>query len=173
MPLSKLKKMIKSDQIMAWKSKADSNQGFKRIMTLESFCEKEKSHILASAVWRVEDFIIENGEVKGQSQANGVRWREFGQGYVASSFVRDQTVLCCLLPVVACGELCQVPVVISLPEQREWQISHMMKQTSVHSLLKHFKMEQKHCVTGITEYSKFIKFWLNHAQSKLWWSSTM
>lgn len=114
MPLSKLKKIFKIGSNL-W----PENQGFKLMTAPESFCGKGKSHILASAVWRVEDFIIENGEVKGQSQANGVRWREFGQGNVASSFVRDQTVLCCLLPVVACSKLCQVPVVISLPEQRE------------------------------------------------------
>lgn len=78
-------------------------------------------HSPASTVWRVEDFIIENWKVKGQSQTNGVRWREFDHSDVASSFVCYQTVLCRLLPVVACGELCQVPVVISLPEQREQQ----------------------------------------------------
>lgn len=79
------------------------------------------AYLPASTVWRVEDFIIENWKIKGQSQTNGVRWREFNHGNVASSFVRYQTVLCCLLPVIACGKLCQVPVVISLPEQREQQ----------------------------------------------------
>lgn len=75
-------------------------------------------HPPASTVWRVEDFIIENRKVKGQSQTNWVRWREFDHGDVTSSFVRYQTVLCRLLPVVARGKLRQVPVVISLPEQR-------------------------------------------------------
>jgi len=94
-------------------------QGF-LILTLHvSFVAVRKfsKYIPASTVRRVEDFIIENRKVEGQSKTNRVRWREFDHGNVACSFVSYQTVLSCLLSVIACGELCQVPVVISLPEQ--------------------------------------------------------
>lgn len=50
-----------------------------------------------------------------------MRWREFDHGDVAGGFVGNQTVLGGLLPVVAGGELRQVPVVISLPEHGERQ----------------------------------------------------
>lgn len=79
----------------------------------------------ARAVRRVEDFIIENGEVQGESEADGVGRGELDHGDVARCFVSDQTVLGRLLPVVARGELCQVPVVISLPEQGTQKVTRI------------------------------------------------
>lgn len=80
--------------------------------------ERRRGGPPACAVGGIEDFIIKYGEVERQSQADGVcRW-EFDHGDVACSFVRNQAVLCRLLSVVARGKLCQVPVVVSLPEER-------------------------------------------------------
>lgn len=72
----------------------------------------------ACTVRGIENFIIKYGEVECQSQADGVSRGELNHGDVARGFVGYQTVLRRLLPVVARGELCQVPVVVSLPEER-------------------------------------------------------
>lgn len=73
----------------------------------------------ARAVRGVEDFIVKYGEVEGEPQANGVCWRQLAHGDITGGFVRDQTVLRRFLPVVPCGKLRQVPVVVTLPTGRE------------------------------------------------------
>ena len=73
----------------------------------------------ACAVRGVEDFIVKYGEVEGEPQANGVCWRQLAHGDITGGFVRDQTVLRRFLPVVPCGKLRQVPVVVTLPTGRE------------------------------------------------------
>lgn len=69
----------------------------------------------ASAIRWVEDFVIENGEVEGQSKADGVGGRQVNHGNVTGSLVCHQAVLSRFLPVIADCKLSQVPVVISLP----------------------------------------------------------
>lgn len=73
----------------------------------------------ASAIRRVENFVIENREVEGQSEADGVGGGQVYHGNVAGSLVSHQAVLSRLLPVVADGKLSQVPVVVALPAKKK------------------------------------------------------
>lgn len=73
----------------------------------------------ASAIRRVEDFVIENREVEGQSEADGIGGGQVYHGAVLGSLVSHQAVVSCLLPVVAGGKLSQVPVVIALPAKKK------------------------------------------------------
>lgn len=43
-------------------------------------------------------------------------WWEFCHCNITSSFVSHQAVLCSLLPVISCGKLSQIPMVVPLPE---------------------------------------------------------
>jgi len=70
----------------------------------------------ACTVGRVEDFIVEYGEVKSQTQTNRVCRLKVCHCNITSSFVSNQTVFCSLLPVVSCSKLSEIPVVIALPE---------------------------------------------------------
>ena len=69
----------------------------------------------ACAVRRIEDLVIENGEVECQPKPNRVGWRQLCCGNVRSCFVRDQTVLGGLLAIVSSRKFSQVPVIIAFP----------------------------------------------------------
>jgi len=77
---------------------------------------ENKQNKPARAVGRVEDFIVEYGEVKSQTQTNRVCRLKVCHCNITSSFVSNQTVFCSLLPVISCGKLSKIPVVITLPE---------------------------------------------------------
>lgn len=77
----------------------------------------------AGSVGWVEDLVVEDGEIEGEAEADGVRWGQLRQGEIRSGFVGHQAVLCCFLSVVARGKLCQVPVVVTLPGVREIKVA--------------------------------------------------
>ena len=70
----------------------------------------------ASAVRRVENLVVEHGEVECQPESDGVRGCQLGHCDVRRSLVRDQAVLRSFLAIVASCEFCLVAMVVSLPK---------------------------------------------------------
>ena len=69
---------------------------------------------MASTVGRVEYFVVENGEVEGKTETDGVcRW-EFGDGNVRGGLVSFKGLVGRLLSLIAGGELSEVAVVVTL-----------------------------------------------------------
>ena len=64
---------------------------------------------------RVQDLIIENGEVECQTQADWVGWREVGLCNFGGVLISLEGLVGRLLSLVANGELSKVTVVITLP----------------------------------------------------------
>jgi len=69
---------------------------------------------MASTVGRVKDLVIEDGEVEGKTEADGVRRWEFGDGNIGSSLVSFEGLVRRFLSLVAGGELGEVTVVVTL-----------------------------------------------------------
>lgn len=70
---------------------------------------------MASLVRRVEDLIVENGEVKGQTKTDWVSRSKVGLGNLGGSLVSLEGSVGRILTAVANGELSQVAVVVALP----------------------------------------------------------
>lgn len=70
---------------------------------------------MASLVGRVEDLVVENGEVKGQTQADRVGRGEFGLRDFRGALVGLERHVGGTLTAVANGELGEVAVVVSFP----------------------------------------------------------
>jgi hypothetical protein len=69
---------------------------------------------LAGSLGRVENLVIEDGEVESQTQPNVVGGGQLGGGLVGSKLVGLQRLLGSLLSLVVGGELGQVSVVVTL-----------------------------------------------------------
>jgi hypothetical protein len=70
---------------------------------------------VASLVGGIEDLVVENGEVKGKSEADRVRGRQLGLGNLGGSLVRLERLVGGVLALVANGELGEITVVVTLP----------------------------------------------------------
>lgn len=70
---------------------------------------------MASLIRRVQDLIVENGEVKGQTQADWVGWCKVGLCNFGGVLVSLEGLVGRFLSLVANGELSKVTVVITLP----------------------------------------------------------
>ena len=70
---------------------------------------------MASLVGSVKDLVVEDGEVKGKAEADGVGGRKLGLGNVGSVLVGIDRLVGGVLALVANGELGKVTVVITLP----------------------------------------------------------
>jgi hypothetical protein len=70
---------------------------------------------MASLIRRVQDFIVENGEVKSQTQANWVGWCKVGLCNFGGVLVSLEGLVGRLLSLVTNGKLSKVTVVIALP----------------------------------------------------------
>lgn len=70
---------------------------------------------LASLVGRVEDLVVENGEIQGQTEADGVSRGEVGSSNVGGSLVSLERLVGRSLALVTNGKLGKVTVVIALP----------------------------------------------------------
>ena len=68
----------------------------------------------ARTIGRVQDLVVEDGEVERQSEPDRMRGHELAGGNVTGRLVGDETVLGRLLAIVAGGELGQVSVVVAL-----------------------------------------------------------
>lgn len=70
---------------------------------------------VASLVGGVEDLVVEDGEVEGKTQADGVSGGELGLGDLGGSLVGLERLVGRILATVADGELGEVAVVVALP----------------------------------------------------------
>ena len=70
---------------------------------------------VASAVGAVQDLVVEDREVEGKTQADGVGGGQLGDGNVRSSLVSLERLVGGVLALVASGELGEVSVVVTLP----------------------------------------------------------
>lgn len=70
---------------------------------------------MASLVGRVEDLVVENGEVQGKSKTDRVGWGEVGLSDIGSSLVGFKGLVRGSLALVAKGKLGEVAVVVTLP----------------------------------------------------------
>lgn len=70
---------------------------------------------MASLVWGVQDLVIEDREVEGETQADRVSWSKVGLGDFGSVLVRLKGLVCRDLSLVAESELGEVAVIIALP----------------------------------------------------------
>ena len=69
---------------------------------------------VASAVGAVQDLVVEDREVEGKTQADGVGGGQLGDGNVRSSLVSLERLVGGVLALVASGELGEVTVVVTL-----------------------------------------------------------
>ncbi|KAI6766427.1 hypothetical protein HG531_011649 [Fusarium graminearum] len=72
---------------------------------------------VASLVRSVEDLVVENGEVEGETKADGVGGRKLGLSNLSSSLVGLEGLVGRVLATVANGELGEVTVVVTLPAE--------------------------------------------------------
>jgi hypothetical protein len=70
---------------------------------------------VAGAVGAVENLVVEDGEVEGETEADGVRRWEFGGGDVRCLLVSLKGLVCRLFALGVGGELGEVTVVVALP----------------------------------------------------------
>jgi hypothetical protein len=74
---------------------------------------------MACLVRGIEDLVVENGEVQGETQADGVGRRKIGLGNLGGSLVGLEGLVGGVLAAVADGELGKVTVVVTLPRIKE------------------------------------------------------
>ena len=70
---------------------------------------------MASLVRRVEDLVVEDGEVQGKTKTNWVGWGKVGLSNFGSVLVSLERLVGGLLALVTGGELSKVTVVVTLP----------------------------------------------------------
>jgi hypothetical protein len=70
---------------------------------------------VASLIRSVEDLVVEDREVEGETQADGVRGRQLGLGNLGGSLVGLERLVGGVLAAVADGKLGEVTVVVTLP----------------------------------------------------------
>lgn len=77
---------------------------------------------MACLVRRVENLIVENGEVKGKTQADGVGGSKVSLSDFSGILVGGQRVVGRSLALLTEGELGEITVVVTLPVS-EWLVS--------------------------------------------------
>lgn len=70
---------------------------------------------MAGAVGRVENLVVKDREVEGQTQADGVRGRQLGLSNLGGGLVGLERLVGRVLAAVANSELGKVAVVVTLP----------------------------------------------------------
>jgi hypothetical protein len=70
---------------------------------------------MAGLVRRAENLVVENGEVQGKTQADGVRRRQLSLGNLGGSLVSLERLVGRILATVAGGKFGEVAVVVTLP----------------------------------------------------------
>jgi len=70
---------------------------------------------MASLVGSIEDLVVEDREVEGKTQTDGVGGRQLGLGNLGGSLVGLERLVGRILATVADGELSEVTVVVALP----------------------------------------------------------
>lgn len=72
---------------------------------------------VASLIRRVQNLVVEDGEVESQTKTDWVGWGKVGLGNFGGVLVSLKRLISRLLSLVTDGELGKVTVVISLPER--------------------------------------------------------
>jgi hypothetical protein len=70
---------------------------------------------VASLVRGVEDLVVEDGEIEGETQADGVRRRQLSLRNLGGSLVGLERLVGGVLAAVTDGELGEVTVIVTLP----------------------------------------------------------
>lgn len=70
---------------------------------------------VAGLIRRVENLVVEDGEVQSQTQADGVGRGKLSLGNLGGSLVRLERLVGRILATVTDGELSEIAVVVSLP----------------------------------------------------------
>ena len=73
---------------------------------------------MASLVWGVENLIVEDGEVQGETKTDRVGGSEVGSRNFGSSFICFQRLICRYLALITKSKLGQVTMVVTLPVSR-------------------------------------------------------
>jgi hypothetical protein len=88
---------------------------------------------MASLIGGVKDLVVEDGEVKGETQADRVGRRKLGSGNLSGSLVSLEGLVGRVLAAVANGELSEITVVVTLPARlvnNGWRAGVMNPLTS-------------------------------------------
>lgn len=70
---------------------------------------------VASLIGSVEDLVVEDGEVQGETKTDGVCGGQLGLGNLGSSLVRLKRLVSRLLSSITNGEFSKITVVVALP----------------------------------------------------------
>lgn len=70
---------------------------------------------VAGLIRGVQDLVVEDGEVQGKSETDGVRGRKLGLSNLGGSLVSVEGLVGRVLPLVTDSELGEVTVVVALP----------------------------------------------------------
>jgi hypothetical protein len=79
---------------------------------------------VASLVRGVEDLVVEDGEIEGETQADGVRRRQLGLRNLGGSLVGLERLVGGVLAAVTDGELGEVTVIVTLPIVEELETAN-------------------------------------------------
>jgi hypothetical protein len=79
---------------------------------------------LASLIGGVQDLVVENGEVKGQTETDGVGGREIS-GDLRGLLVSLKRLVTSILSAISLLELSNITVVVTLINAREGQVSDL------------------------------------------------
>ena len=82
---------------------------------------------VASLIWRIENLIVKDREVEGETKADGMCWSQVSLGNFRRILVGFQRFVGRDLALVAKSKLSQVTVVISLPTQGNISKAHIMR----------------------------------------------
>jgi hypothetical protein len=96
-----------------WQARSAERSGRARVRPTASTDDEgeERRHT------RVEDLVVEDREVEGQSQSDGVSRRKLGNGDVGSGLVSLERLVGGVFALVTGGELGEVSVVVSHPAE--------------------------------------------------------
>lgn len=95
---------------------------------------------MASLIGRVQDFVIEHGEVQGKTKTDWMSWGEVSLGNFGRILVSFQGFVGRLLALVTDGELSEITMVVTLPrwnfsiESR--RISEIVARLNVHLVVE-------------------------------------
>lgn len=70
---------------------------------------------MASLVWRVQNLVVEDREVKGESKSDWVRWRKVVSRDFSGSFVGFKGFVGTSFSLVGHSKFCEISVVVALP----------------------------------------------------------
>jgi hypothetical protein len=88
---------------------------------------------MASLIGGVEDLVVEDGEVKGETQADRMGRRKLSSGNLSGSLISLEGLVGGVLATVANGELSEITVVVTLPARlvnNGWRAGVMNPLTS-------------------------------------------